>query len=184
MGKIAWDDSISANFTWGEMVTASNPNILTARRKGLDADPYAQECVRLLVTGILQPLRETLGASITVTSGYRGPVPPWGLSSQHETGAAADIQVGDMQPQDLLENIRELVGRGTIAKPRQVIAETLGAESTLAGPMAKGSGRWVHIAILEPIGGPVESWARPAREGAHDRSHWAPSRAARVYIGG
>ena len=60
---------LSKNFTLKELTYSS-----TALRRGIDNEPSKEGILKLtlLATGLLQPLRERLGA-LRVTSGYRSP---------------------------------------------------------------------------------------------------------------
>ena len=86
----------SKYFTLEELI--SSP---TARRLGINNNPSAQivAALQLLVTNVLDPLREEWGAPIIVTSGYRSPqlnvVVGGARSSQHLLGQAADIRPRD-----------------------------------------------------------------------------------------
>lgn len=78
-----------------EELTASQ----TAVRHSLDNTPGPVELAALkeLVKHVLDPLREGIGAPVTVNSGYRGPAvnrkTGGATSSQHTLGQAADIVV-------------------------------------------------------------------------------------------
>lgn len=87
--------SLSKNFSQSEF-THSN----TALEHNIDNnihDDEVLENVKALVNEVLQPLREALAKSVTITSGFRS----WALnnviggvqSSQHSKGEAADIVV-------------------------------------------------------------------------------------------
>lgn len=70
----------------------------TARAEGIPNQPTGAEveALRALCQNVLEPLRQALGRSVKVNSGYRGPVLNRRLrgatSSQHLAGEAADIQ--------------------------------------------------------------------------------------------
>lgn len=74
----------------------------TAYRYGLDNSmpEAAKTAAAALVDNVLDPLRQAWGHPITVTSGYRCPevnrrVKNSSKTSQHMTGEAADISVGN-----------------------------------------------------------------------------------------
>ncbi|RXE61758.1 D-Ala-D-Ala carboxypeptidase family metallohydrolase [Paramuribaculum intestinale] len=74
----------------------------TAYRHGIDntAPESARKNIAVLVDKVLDPLREAWGKPISVTSGYRcselnAKVPGASRTSQHMTGEAADISVGN-----------------------------------------------------------------------------------------
>ena len=83
---------LSKNFTLHEMCYSS-----TALRRGIENSPSKEGIYKLtlLATGLLQPLRERLGA-LRVTSGYRSPELNTSIggstNSQHCKCEAVDIQ--------------------------------------------------------------------------------------------
>lgn len=85
---------LSKNFSLSEF-TKSN----TAIRRGLDNNPTAEHIHNLvwLCENILQPLRDELGVSIRVTSGYRGEELNAAIggssTSDHCKGAGADCEL-------------------------------------------------------------------------------------------
>lgn len=97
---------ITKNFTLKELTHSS-----TAVAKGLKNIPGEEETENLitLANKLLQPLRDILGKSIMVTSGYRSPevnkavggVP----TSQHMKGEAADLVPSDNNPRGLLRKL-------------------------------------------------------------------------------
>lgn len=85
---------LGRNFTLDEMIRSA-----TAKSKGY-AEQYTPpdeviENLRQLVENVLQPARDRLGESITVTSGYRcdrlNKAIGGSVSSQHRFGQAADL---------------------------------------------------------------------------------------------
>lgn len=58
--------------------------------------------IKLLVEGVLQPLRSALGVSVKISSGYRCPAHNrrcgGARHSQHMQGAAADIKIAEIPP--------------------------------------------------------------------------------------
>ncbi len=85
---------LSKNFALREF-TESN----TAIRRGIDNNPTAEHIHNLaeLVENILQPLRDKIGQSIRVTSGYRSEALNEAIggskTSDHSHGRAADIKL-------------------------------------------------------------------------------------------
>jgi hypothetical protein len=121
--------NLSRFFTLDEM-TFSN----TAKAEGIGNTPGAAEIesLRALCTAVLDPLREALGSSIKVNSGYRGPALNKRLKgatkSQHLTGQAADIQAPGTTVVDLFKKVIQL------GLPfDQVIYEV------------NGKAKWVHV---------------------------------------
>lgn len=74
----------------------------TAERRKIDncIPDNAKANIKALVDNVLDPLRETWGKPLTVTSGYRCPVLNKSVggskTSQHMTGQAADISTGNI----------------------------------------------------------------------------------------
>lgn len=121
--------NLSRFFTLEEM-TFSN----TAKAEGISNTPGAAEVesLRALCTAVLDPLREAVGSSIKVNSGYRGPVLNARLKgvakSQHLTGQAADIQAPGLTVVDLFKKAIQL------GLPYdQIIYEV------------NGNSKWVHL---------------------------------------
>lgn len=127
---------LTPHFTLAEL-TAST----TAQRMGLDNTPAPELLPRLVLTAeMLERIRGTLGAPITVTSGYRAPAVNRAVggvtSSDHAQGHAADI----VAP-----------GYGTpyqIAKLLAPLVSTLGiGQLILEGVKGK---QWVHVSTRTP----------------------------------
>ena len=99
---------LSKNFSLAEM-THSN----TAISKGLDNTPSADIIANLqiLIDNVLQPIRDKLGKSIKINSGYRSPAVNasvgGSITSDHCKGQAADIEVAGMANGDLAKWIVE-----------------------------------------------------------------------------
>ena len=97
---------LSEHFTLGELTTSE-----FAARNGIDNDPPEPALTNLykLCRYILQPLRETLGKPLIITSGYRSPEVNAGIggakTSQHIHGEAADINCPSMTVEDLFLEI-------------------------------------------------------------------------------
>ena len=85
---------LSKNFSLAEF-TESN----TATRNGIDNNPSAEHIHNLveLCENVLQPLRDRIGSSIRVTSGYRSEALNNAIggskTSDHSHGRAADIKL-------------------------------------------------------------------------------------------
>ncbi len=92
---------LSANFTLKEFI-----NSPTATAKGIDNTPSEENIKNLayLVENLLQPLRDNIGKSLTINSGYRSRLLNSAVggvvSSQHLKGEAADV--GYCEPKKLL----------------------------------------------------------------------------------
>lgn len=83
----------------------------TAARMGREvvAAPDIVEALTLLCLNVLQPLRDAIGVTIAITSGYR---PLWlnslvggSVTSQHVHGEAADIKAAGYTPLQLCREI-------------------------------------------------------------------------------
>lgn len=127
---------LSPHFSLSELTTSS-----TAVRLGLDNTPAPELMPRMVRTAeMLERIRTTLGAPITVTSGYRSPAVNRAVggvtSSDHAQGHAADI----VAP-----------GYGTpyqIAKLLAPLVSTLGiGQLILEGVKGK---QWVHVSTRIP----------------------------------
>ena len=102
---------LSKDFTLEEMTFSQ-----TAARNGIDNSVKPGSTVYLnlkrLCANILQPLRDSLGIGVTVSSGYRCPelntLKKGAKKSQHVVGEAADIQVKGKTPKEVFEKILEL----------------------------------------------------------------------------
>jgi zinc D-Ala-D-Ala carboxypeptidase len=127
---------LTPNFTLAELI-ASN----TAQRLRIDNTPTPDALRRLQGTAeMLQRIRDTLGAPVIVTSGYRGPVLNRAVggvtSSDHMSGQAADI----VAPR-----------YGTpyqVARALAPLVQTLGiGQLILEGIKGK---QWVHVSTRIP----------------------------------
>lgn len=105
----------------------------TAARHEIKMDPPIEvvDNLRRLCVDILQPLRDVIGLSITISSGYRPPelnrLIGGSTTSAHPYGRAADIIINGMTPLDVAKTIR-----GMELPYDQVIHEF---------------GQWVHTGI-------------------------------------
>ena len=98
--------SLSAHFSLDEMVASQ-----TAARRGIDNTPPPEvvDELRRLCGTVLQPLRDSLGRPIVVSSGYRSPALNRAIggaaASDHMHGRAADISVPGMPVAELCRRI-------------------------------------------------------------------------------
>lgn len=105
----------------------------TAARHDIDMDPPVDviDNLRRLCVDILQPLRESAGRPITISSGYRPPklneLIGGSTTSAHMDGRAADLIIEGMSPLEVSQMIRALE-----LPYDQVIHEF---------------GQWVHVGI-------------------------------------
>lgn len=108
------------------------------------------------LAGVLERLRAAVGSRpIRITSGLRE---RGARASQHEVGQAADIQIDGMSPIEVMTALADIEHELDV-RLRQVIAESEHGEAGLRQPMAAGSGRWVHVAILGPdYGSTSRAW--------------------------
>lgn len=107
----------------------------TAARHDIAMDPPIEviDNLRRLCVDILQPLRDTIDLSITISSGYRPPelnrLIGGSTTSAHPYGRAADIIINGMDPLDVAKTIRDME-----LPYDQVIHEF---------------GQWVHVGISD-----------------------------------
>ena len=99
---------LSKNFSLAELTYSS-----TAVNKNIDNTPSLEviDNMQILVDNILQPLREQLGKSIKINSGYRSPAINVAVggsaTSDHCKGQAADIEIAGMANGDLANYIKD-----------------------------------------------------------------------------
>jgi len=105
----------------------------TAARHGIAMDPPIEvvDNLRRLCVDILQPLRDNIGVSITISSGYRPPelnnLIGGSTTSAHMDGRAADIIIEGHSPLQVAQTIQDME-----LPYDQVIHEF---------------GQWVHVGI-------------------------------------
>ena len=133
---------LSKNFTLQEL-TASN----TALRLGIDNTPTKEGIIklRLLAANLLQPIRNDLGSSIRITSGYRSPAlseaisGSSGANSQHCRYEAVDCQFVKRGKMDNLKIYQAIVDLDLDFD--QMILE-FGDSTEYNDPMCPA---WVHL---------------------------------------
>ena len=169
-------DKISPHFAAVELIAQTEPGA-DRDRKWAQRSPLATPAIlnaMEALAGDLEVLRAIAGKPIRVTSGLRP-----GSGSQHNHGQAVDIQIDGMSPRALIALIwqhRERLPH----RLRQVIAETLSADpDDLYQPMGKGSGRWVHVAIVGLPSGPYagaasKPWSTHCASDGQSYPAWAP----------
>ena len=100
---------LSQSFTLQELVFSQ-----TAARDGIDNTPSAAQvrALRGLCANILQPLRDSVGKPLVVSSGYRCPrlnrAIGGSATSQHMEGRAADIVCFSLDTKKLFKRVLEL----------------------------------------------------------------------------
>jgi len=124
--------ALSKNFTLEEFLVSQ-----TAERHGIDMTPpvHVIDNLRLLVGGVMQPLRDDLGRPIFISSGYR----PYDLNrmiggsetSEHVNGNACDFVVLGMTPYETAKRMQAL----------QLPYDQLIHEF----------GRWVHVGVRDTL---------------------------------
>ena len=103
---------ISKNFTLHELIFSS-----TALRKNIDNTPSKEHILklRLLVTSVLQPLRNAVGP-LRITSGYRSEELCVAInsqvSSQHAKGEAVDMQYVKRGKMDNMQIFNAIISLG------------------------------------------------------------------------
>ena len=160
---------------WSPHISGSE--LVAPGRESLLTDERARSLT--LLAADLELIRELVGNKpIRITSGLRP-----GSGSQHNHGQAVDIQIDGMTPRALIALIwqhRERMPH----RLRQVIAETLSADpDDLDQPMGKGSGRWVHVAILGLPGASYSTasgkpWSTHCASDGQSYPAWSPPGAA------
>lgn len=127
---------LTPHFSLTELTRSS-----VAQARGLDNTPPPELLPRLILTAeMLERIRATLGAPVTVTSGYRSPqvniAVGGATSSDHTQGHAADIVApGYGAPYEIARALAPLVSTLGIG---QLILEGI-----------KGK-RWVHVSTHTP----------------------------------
>jgi hypothetical protein len=171
-------DRISKHFAAVELIAQTEPGA-ERDRKWAQRSPLATPAVLNALEALaadLEVVRGIVGKPIRITSGLRP-----GSGSQHNHGQAADIQIDGMTPLALIALIWQHRERFP-NRLRQIIAETLSADpDDLDKPMGKGSGRWVHFAILGLPGHAYAAaagtpWATHATNGGYPA--WSPREVA------
>lgn len=133
---------LSPHFTLAELTDSA-----TARRLGLDNTPPPEVLPRLVFTAeMLERIRSTLGAPITITSGYRSAAVNKAVggvtSSDHSQGHAADfVCPGFGAPFEIAKALAPLVSTLGIG---QVIYESF------KNPHTGRRSEWVHVSTRTP----------------------------------
>lgn len=123
---------LSKNFTLEELIYSN-----TANSRNIDNSPSEEiiDNLESLAKNVLQPIRDKYGKAINITSGYRckelnkavGGV----SNSQHCTGNAADIDVGDKEDNKKLFQLIE-----NMVKNKEIIVDQLLDEARYT---------WIHV---------------------------------------
>ena len=130
---------ISKNFTLHELTYSS-----TALRKNIDNTPSKEHIfkLRLLVTSILQPLRNAVGP-LRITSGYRSQelcvAIGSHINSQHAKGEAVDMQYVKRGKMDNMQIFNAIISLGLDFD--QMILEFGGATKDIDSDYPD----WVHL---------------------------------------
>ena len=99
---------LSKNFVLSEFTKSQ-----AAERLGIDNTPsqVVVNNLKLLVSNVLQPVRDHYGRTMVVSSGYRSPALNKAVggakTSDHMTGCAADIEIPGIANYDLAVYIRD-----------------------------------------------------------------------------
>jgi hypothetical protein len=119
-----------------------------AARLGIPNEPDAETIanLRALCVDVLEPLRNTLGRPLFVSSGYRSPTLNRSVNgsskSDHMLGLAADIVAPPIPLEHIVEAVRQLAPFFPL---KQCILEF---------------GRWIHVSRL-PLDGPLAAHYSP-----------------------
>lgn len=120
--------ALSRHFHLDELLVSQ-----TAARRGIDNTPPPEvvDELRRLCGGVLQPLRDSLGMPIVISSGYRSPALNRAVggasASDHVLGRAADLTVPGMSVAEVCRRI------ALLRLPYRQLIDEFGA--------------WVHVAI-------------------------------------
>lgn len=102
---------LSENFTLNELLRSDTANRLKVVEQYTPSQAVIEN-LRKLSVNILQPIRNALGKSIRVTSGFRckrlNGLIGGARNSQHTEGKAADIEVDGMTNEELMKFIINL----------------------------------------------------------------------------
>ena len=134
---------IMNHFTIKEMcVSGSYPKLVEVPKDG--STEYAN--LKNLIEHLLNPIREKLGGTIRVTSGYRPPKLNKAVggapNSNHLYGCAADIHFGN----DRSDNVKIAEAVMQLGIPfDEVICE--GASFSKSGELV--SAKWIHVALRQ-----------------------------------
>lgn len=129
--------NLSKDFTLEELISSN-----TARARKIDNTPNQVTHIKLhrLANEILQPIRDSWGKPIKVTSGYRCPKLNAAIkgakTSQHMNGEAADIKAIGSTNRELFNHIKKMIENGEI-KVGQLIWEKGN----------KTEPQWVHVSL-------------------------------------
>lgn len=122
------------NFSIQELIASDNHPSLVPRQLSVSV----ANNLLLLITQLLQPIRDAWGSGIHVNSGYRSPSLNKALdgvsSSAHLLGFAADIVPSNGKFNDFVKLIHKLASTGKI-KFDQIILEQ------------SSTSRWVHVGL-------------------------------------
>lgn len=163
----------ATHFSWRE--SCARPDDAKAS-EGLEYLRHHSELwpATVRVAEVVEVIRGLVDRPVRVTCGLRP-----GDKLQHGSAQAWDIQVDGLTPRHLLRIIRTAAEQGSLPHPlRQVIAESMhGTAADLDLPMARGSGRWVHVAVMG-VGG--EPFTHPSA--SPWLLSWDPPGARREYV--
>ena len=126
--------NLSKNFTLSELTHSSTANYHNVSN---NPDRFALENLTKLCNEILQPIRDKLGDSIYINSGYRSPMVNrlvgGSSSSQHIKGQAADITVGSKEGnKKLFDMIVQMIEK---------------KEITVGQLIDESDYKWIHISL-------------------------------------
>ncbi|MBR6516695.1 MAG: peptidase M15 [Bacilli bacterium] len=128
---------LSKNFTLKEMIVSN-----TAKKYGIDNTPSDDVLynIKNLVEYVLQPIRDKYGKPIVINSGYRclalNNKVGGSKTSQHLTGAAADIEDKSGNNKELFYLIKKMIENGEIE-----VGQLIWEYGTKENP------NWVHVSL-------------------------------------
>lgn len=128
---------LTEHFTLEELIASS-----TAKARKIDNTPdiKSRENLSKLCKEVLQPIRNKYGNCITINSGYRCPKLNTAVggakTSQHLTGAAADISCSATSKAYLFNLIKEMIDKGEIT-----VGQLIWEYGTKKEP------NWIHVSL-------------------------------------
>lgn len=128
---------ITRNFTLEEFIKSDTA---TARKINNTPDAASRANIERLAKEVLQPIRDKYGKPITITSGYRckklNSAVGGSKTSQHMTGAAADIKCTATTKAYLFNLIKEMINNKEIR-----VGQLIWEYGTKKEP------NWVHVSL-------------------------------------
>lgn len=130
--------SLSKNFSFNELTNTQHSELLIQNRQEALQEPIISNLIKLATT-LLQPIRDNYGHPISINSGFRcsalNTIIHGAIHSQHLTGEAADLDIGDQSQNNVLFELIRQLARDQKIRFGQLILE---------GPAGQS---WVHVSL-------------------------------------